>query len=232
MLNLTVVVLAVGESKRFKDEGYEILKQFLTVEYNGVKCSMLEHVNRTIPPFANKLFVVPNYTRPPEDLQITSQEWVSIMQSGGQAESAINSLKYVPQGHSVMFLDCDMLLGRDDLTFMLKALFLYDSVIAVQKTFDPNASRVDKVPFPTAFAEKEPISEWGIVSARGFKDYDKLIMSLHHGIVEDHKAGREPYLTGTLMAYPGIIYAHELFQPIVDWGTPDRVRLSGAQIWK
>ncbi len=232
MLNLTVVILAVGESRRFKKEGYDTPKQFLTIEHQGVKASMLEHVNRTLPPFVSRLFVLPNYTRPPADLQIDTNDWITIMQTGGQAESAINAMKYVHEGHSVMFLDCDMLLARSDLDFMLRSLFIYDGVVAVTKTFDPNASRVNAVPHPTFFAEKEAISEWGIVSARGFKDYFKLVTALHAGILSDRFNQRHPYLTGTLMNYPGKIYAHVLQKPIVDWGTPERVRASGAVIWK
>lgn len=127
----------------------------------------------------------------------------------------------------VLVLDCDMLLGVEDLIAIVELTQIYRSVVAVTETFDPNASRVDRIPFPTMFVEKEPISQYGIVSARAFDNAVDLKDCIG-GYLETLPPEREPFLSEAMNAYPGPSFAYKLSQSFVDWGTPERVLSSGA----
>lgn len=223
--HLWVVIPAAGKSKRFQDAGYMTPKPLLKVKLGGKTQTMLEHVVDSIPPYMKDIVIaVPAGVDHP-----LNTAYKVIEETVGQADTILQALSDLPAQDRVLILDCDMILHTEDLERMVRLLEVYDATIAVTRTFDPNASRVDTIPFPTKFAEKEPISEWGIVGARAFKSIGDLVTALNYTMVYCDHTGVEPYLSMAINSYPGSKYALEIMD-FYDLGTPERLRESGAQI--
>lgn len=228
--NLYVIILAAGESKRFKEKGYTQCKPLLPITYAGATLSMLSWVILTLgeirEPF-NLLIAYPA-NLPLPVIELAQSSYVLIRETRGQADSLRQALAYVPENSRVLVLDCDMVLKRSDIQTLLDLLQTSDISIAVTETFDPNASRVDTVPFPTRFVEKEAISQWGIVGARAFKNSTLLIEALDE-VLYLGNLHVEPYLSTAINYYPGTKVAH-IVSDYLDWGTPDRLENTGARI--
>lgn len=226
--NLWVAILAAGESQRFKDAGFHTPKPYLRIkDKNGIELSMINHVIKSLRKLgANIIVGIPGLILPPSDLNV---ERAYIENTKGQADTAFQVLRHIPDEDQVLILDCDMILKADDITKMIHFLKTSEVVVAVAETFDPNASRVDTIPFPTRFAEKEPISHWGIVGARAFANVGNLKTALATYLMRAEKINREPYLSEAMNLLEGTKYAH-LITEFQDWGTPERIRESGAEI--
>lgn len=222
-----IVIPAAGESRRFKEAGFSTPKPFLVLEDpSGMQTEMLRHVLLSLPmPYDSRVIV--GTTEPMGDLP-----HVVIPHTRGQADTVYQMVKTLPSADPVLVLDCDMLLRTEDITALLHLLTVYDMVTAVAETFDPNASRVDRVPFPTRFVEKQPISQWGMVSGRGFKKCGELAHALQTELAtcairvalsQGHVISQqEPYLSSAMNLYNGTKYAHVITE-YVDLGTPQRV---------
>jgi len=224
MSDLWIVVPAAGESRRFKEAGYTIPKPFLMIDDEGLVMTMIGHVLYDINHYEKILVGLSNLA--PDDFEFPS---ILIENSIGQADTVYRMLSCLPQEDSVLVLDCDMILEADDIQKMMDFLKNYDVVIAVAESFNPNASRVDQVPFPTRFVEKEPISQYAIVGARAFKNIGLLKKALERTLDRYKKIGQEPYLSVAINHYPGTKYAHQITK-YTDWGTPEAVKSSGAKI--
>ncbi len=229
MSNLHVVIPAAGKSQRFFNAGYTTPKPLLKIRnnQNDLVGTMLEHVYCTIPSgFVDITVGLPDTYSGPELVLV---EYRKIESTLGQADTVYQLIKDLPEDDRVLVLDCDVLLHEDDIRGVVGALEVADLSVAVTETFDPNASRVDVIPYPTRFVEKEPISSWGIVSARAFRHAALLKDALETTLEECKKSGEEPYLSMALNHYPGMKYAYKIdrFQ---DWGTPERLHESGAEI--
>jgi len=223
MSDLYTIIPAAGQSRRFKDAGYETPKPLLQLKRpDGVIASMVSHVRRSVPGYVTVGF--PVGSKVPSDL-ISSV--VFIKETTGQADTVYQMIRRLPNKTSVLILDCDMVIQRSDIEQVIKFLDVYDTVLAVTETFDPNSSRVNTVPFPTQFAEKEPISQWGIVSVRAFKRADDLSTVLK--TVLDNSKNAEPYLSQALKYLHGTKYAH-IITEYVDLGTPERIIEAGWEI--
>lgn len=222
MSDTWIVIPAAGESRRFKEAGYMDDKPFLTLaDQNDFRALMYQHI----------LFSIPHSV--PIKRIVVGTRWelynlaaaVQIKETKGQADTVYQLVKTLPPDDSVLVLDCDTILKTEDITKLLEFLKVYDMVVAVAETFDPNASRVDQVPFPTRFVEKEPISQWGMISGRGFKSCGDLAYALRQILSDDD----EPYLSTAMNYYPGTKYAHVITE-YVDLGTPERIKEAGWKI--
>jgi NDP-sugar pyrophosphorylase family protein len=233
MSELWVVVPAAGDSRRFKDAGYDIPKPLLKVKSKlGIIRYMMEHA--LVPTLfldghrEGPIVGLPWDSNPPA----TGLNYRRIGKTLGQADTVLQLIKNLPEDDHVLVLDCDMVLQQKDIEMLVALITVgneYDVAIAVTKTFDPNASRVDSIPWPTRFVEKEPISEYGIVGARAFKDIGTLRYALEKTLTLYKNIGKEPYLSVAINHYPGTKYAH-LISEYTDWGTPQRIKESGAEI--
>lgn len=224
-----ILIPAAGESRRFRESGYDTPKPFLMIKRdNGLTARMVDHVIAEAPDGEIIVGVKLGYDR---SMGPHLGSVALVMSSKGQADTVYQMASgLVRQDAPVMVLDCDMIVPHLDLTKMMELLSVWNAVVAVTKTFDPNASRVNVVPYPTYFAEKEPISAWGIVGARAFKSVRLLRMSLKITLEHCRREDKEPYLSMTLNdLQPGTVFAHQI-DNFVDWGTPERVKASGAEI--
>jgi hypothetical protein len=231
MSDLWVVVPAAGESRRFKDAGYSIPKPFLCIrDKYGIEHYMLEHILMPVLTSydlhnTDPIVGIPAGSHPP----CTGVQYIPIEKTLGQADSTFQMIQNLPENDSVLVLDCDMILDTADIQKIAELIKIYDVVIAVAESFDPNASRVDTIPFPTRFVEKEPISQYAIVGARAFHNIGFLSKALERTIERYRSIGQEPYLSVAINHYPGAKYAH-LITKYTDWGTPQSVKESGAEI--
>lgn len=235
MHNLQILIPAAGESKRFKEEGYDSPKALLYLKSSdGVVKDMLTHVIDTLPQEKDSLgWPIPITIA----LSSNQEKWVVgnsitikwIDKTIGQADTILQSIKDLKDEDSILICDCDMLLKKEDLKQLVWLLLGYDVTIAVSETFDPNASRVDQVPFPKMFVEKEPISQYGIIGARAFRSIGKLKQALKKTLEDCEKLNIEPYLSMAINNYVGTKYAL-LINEFVDLGTPERIRKAGWEI--
>jgi molybdopterin-guanine dinucleotide biosynthesis protein A len=216
---LEIILLAAGNSRRFQLEGYEIPKPFLKVDFLGKIQPMCYHVIDTIKHIGPIVRLVVKK----EDLHYTEyNSYVRafpIIESQGQADSLLQIVRELKRNCSVLVLDCDMLLRPHDLQYLIDAVSLYEVAVSVARTFDPNASTVDQIPFPTQFREKECASEWGIVGARAFRNSMHLQSALEEYIQFCNSYGEiESFLTPAINYIKGKKYAH-VVGDYVDWGT-------------
>lgn len=226
MSELYTIIPAAGVSKRFKEAGYETPKPLLYVKSkDGTIASMVAHVVDSAP-FENCLIGLPIGQKQPDDLTGAA---VGIKSTTGQADTIYQIVRMLDDDSSILVLDCDMVLLTKDIDKLVEMIKVYDVAIAVTETFDPNSSRVDQVPFPTKFVEKEPISQWGIVGARAFKNAGLLTDALRKTLEWAKALNVEPYLSHAINLYPGTKYAHVITE-YQDWGTPERLQQSGAVI--
>lgn len=224
MSDLWVVIPAAGESRRFKEAGYQTLKPLLTLKSpEGYISTMLGHVIKSLPAYPHHLIIALPFGA---KFIYDDVAKIEIARTRGQADSLFQVVQGVPSNDQVLVLDCDMLLKPKDLMLLVGLLQIYDISVAVTETFDPNASRVDEVPIPTRFVEKQPISQWGIVGARGFRNAGILTEALRKTLEETKE---EPYLSMAMNNYPGTKIAHVITE-YIDFGTPERIKEAGWEI--
>ncbi len=230
MSNLWRVVLAAGESKRFKEAGYTTPKPFLRIRDSiGLSMPMIVHVVSNLPPVGDKDFYRTVVALPIGTEYGFGPTTKYIETTKGQADTVLQIVKNLPHEDSILVLDCDTILQTKDIQKLIEMNSVYGVTLAVTETFDPNVSRVDQVPFPTMFVEKEPISQYGIIGARCFRSNLLLIEALEEVMKECAETGKEPYLSMALNHYPGTKFAL-VIDKFEDWGTPERIKESGAEI--
>lgn len=224
--DLWAIILAAGKSQRFVDEGYTTPKPLLRLRSKGgAECSMLSHIEDSIPIGLDHIFVVlsEGIEKPKDFLGRV----IKIRDTKGQADTALKAIKQeIDVNKKILLLDCDMILTTYDQIKIVESLDFYNITVAVTETFDPNSSRVDRIPYPTKFAEKEPISQWGIVSARGFSSAKDLELSLQYAISAE---GDKISLSTAMNYHRGSKYAHVITK-YIDLGTPQRIEQSGWKI--
>jgi hypothetical protein len=222
MSRTVVLIPAAGSSVRYQKAGYSQPKQTLVIRHNRVIKTMLAHVEDTVIGFDIMIGLRAD-SYPPKDIR---GEIIPIEETKGQSDTLFQMVRFVPDGRPVLVLDCDMLLEPADILQLDLLLCSWDVAVAVTKTFDPNASRIDTFPYPTWFVEKEPISEYGIVGARAFRSKSKLYTALSKQLSQTMT---EPYLSTAINFYDGKKIALEI-NKFSDWGTPERLAESGAEI--
>lgn len=221
------IILAAGQSKRFQDRGFKTPKPLLEIDYMDYSASMLAHVQRHIPEGMEILTVLREGMDPPNDIR---GGVIHITETRGQAESLYRVISVMREDRPILVHDCDMLLDVLDIHLLMNKLDHYPITVAVTETFDPNASRVDKIPFPDLFVEKQPISRWGIIGARGFDSHKELTKCIEIELRRNiNTVDYEPYLSEAMNHFGGQPYALQITD-YVDWGTPERIIESGAII--
>ena len=222
--NLYILIPAAGESRRFLDEGYINPKPLLSLQSkDGVKGRMLDFVIDSIMSDDPIIVALPQAAEDQYENDKRRIEIQYVEKTKGQADTIYQMVKELPESDSCLILDCDMVLQATDIDRIIEMIGIYDVSIAVTETFDPNASRIDQVPYPTRFVEKEPISQWGIVGARAFKRIGPLKNALKRIMDRCSTINREPYLSMAINHYPGIKFAH-IVKNFVDLGTPERIK--------
>lgn len=229
MSNLWTIIPAAGESKRFKEFGYQTPKPLLRLKSkSGETGYMVQHVISDLSSWIRAGVIIALHEGV-DKLQDLEERVMFVSQTTGQADTVYQIVKTLPDNDNVLILDCDMVLLTTDILLLIKMIQIYDVSIAVAETFDPNSSRVDQIPFPTRFVEKENISQYGIVGARCFKNARLLTIALKRTLEKCEDRHIEPYLSLAINPYPGIKFAH-LITEYVDLGTPQRIMEAGWEI--
>lgn len=222
-----VLILAAGESRRFLEQGIRTPKALLTLEYMGHEGSMLSFIQSGIPEQYDALTVLQSGHEAPNDIR---GDVIHIAPTRGQAETVYRVLSTMREDRPILVHDCDMMLDVLDNHKLIDLLENYQLSVAVTETFDPNASRVDSVPFPDVFVEKQNISKWGIVGARAFESSLDLLQAIEIELRANiNTVDYEPYLSQAMNNFMGQAFAH-VITDFVDWGTPERIVASGARI--
>src|SRR6266568_4007956 len=208
------VVLAAGESKRFIEAGYATPKPLLQIRSrDGIPNSMLGHVCATIPDHCNTIIALSRFLQKPSNVEGSS---FSIGRSIGQADTLFQVVKNLPPDDHVLALDCDTILRREDLQVLIDKLKDHVATVAItENVLDGNMSRVDSNINPQIFVEKQFISHWAVIGARGFHNTGYLTEVLRTYITHCKMTEQEPYLTPAMNLYEGIKYAHVIRS--LDW---------------
>lgn len=245
MSKLWVVIPAAGHSRRYAEYGAKHPKPLLTVDFFGRTQTMIEYVLDSIPeeylvrerciigfPIVTdvNLTIYTVVYATPKISQRATTKFINFTR--GQPDTVFQLIKDIPSEDSILTLDSDMLLRESDIRIVVESLKLYSLSVAVAKTFDPNASRVDQIPYPTQFVDKSPISAYGIVSARAFSSAGLLRWWLKSSL--ETSTGVEPNFAAAMNGYKfpaerNNAFAH-LITDYVDWGTPERLLASGAKL--
>lgn len=227
-----ILIPAAGLSQRFRDAGYNIPKPWLTLrhEHWGVG-TMLEKIGEGLTllqrGFENFDVLVgcpPGYISP---VGFT----VPIVKTQGQADTIKQLCEYGHNGddHRVVVLNSDVLVNSDKIRQLLDAVdHLHSMALLVHMSNDPQLSYVDKIPQPSRYEEKNPISSYGITGAWAFRSKGGLHFSLEAAMKNKEK--NEVYLSAALghFQWPYAIDAGGF----VDLGTPEAVALHGYTIDK
>jgi hypothetical protein len=208
-----LLIPAAGESQRFREHGINTPKPLLTVRSRGGQvCSMLAHVLATAP-FTRTIVGLRHPWHLPEDAR--GCDVVHIQRTRSHADTVRQMLEHVPPDDAVMIMDCDTIMVPEDLEAM--TAYEADVVIAVARSDDPEMSRVDAVPFPSRFEDKWSDLPYGVISARMFHESGHLKNCL-----------RDTF-SDTLAHYGQTTRAH-LVTSWQDWGTPEKLRATGAEM--
>lgn len=216
---LWLLIPAAGESQRFKDNGHIVRKPFLEVRSApGRVRSMLAHVLESAP-WTRTIVALPYGHALPRDVR--GCDVLQIVRTASQIDTVRQMLQHVPMNDSVLVMDCDTVMVPEDLAAMMA--YDADVVIAVAESSDPEMSRVDAVPFPSRFEEKPSGLRYGVISARMFKEAGALDNAISQNDGSFSNILRYYRETG------GTTRAH-LVTAWQDWGTPDKLRATGAEI--
>lgn len=227
-----ILIPAAGLSQRFRDAGYNKPKPWLTLKHqvSGVG-TMLEKIGDRITllqrEFKNFDVLVGcpiGYTSP---VGFT----VPIVETKGQADTIRQLCEYGNQDNDyrVVVLNSDVLVQSEKIRQLLDAVaHIHNMALLVHKSDDPQLSYVDKIPQPSRYEEKNPISAYGITGAWAFRSKDGLLNSLEAAMKNKEK--NEVYLSAALghFQWPYAIDAGQF----VDLGTPEAVARNGFTIDK
>jgi NDP-sugar pyrophosphorylase family protein len=217
---MRALILAAGQSRRFKEAGYNTPKPFLQIKWRDTTTSMLNHVINTIPKGFNILVAAPKgYAS-----EIHVDYYKEVENSKGPADTALQALNLLIPA-STIIIDCDILNHTNDLIKLSK---LNHCGVLVKRSANPAYSYVDGLGTFHHIAEKSRISEYAVQGAYFIPEH-----ALEETMEEMGKVcnqSREPYMSHVFDRLTLVKYSiHTTYTPI-DWGTPNDLKLSGAEI--
>ena len=216
---MQVVILAAGQSRRFKEAGYTTPKPFLKVEWRDKIAYMIEHVINTIPAGYGIVAAIP-----PGYADIVPCLHYEIENSKGPADTALQVLYYI-RPDSTLFIDVDILNDTNDL---FKLSTLHHCGVLVKRSENPAYSYVDALGAFHHIAEKQRISEYAVQGAYFIPEHaiEEVIKEMERATSEMS----EPFMSHVFYKLTLVKYSvHTTYTP-VDWGTPNDLKISGATI--
>ena len=217
---MRVLILAAGQSRRFKEAGYAIPKPFLPIEWRGRIACMLDHVVSTIPVGFNIVIAAPRGY-----VSYLHEQYREIEDSKGPADTALQALRTLNPPIATLIIDVDILNHTNDLIKLSK---LNHCAVLVKRSANPAYSYVDALGTFHHIVEKQRISDYAVQGAYFIPDHamEETMKEMKRAV----EVEREPYMSHvfdklTLMKYS----IHTTYTP-VDWGTPNDLVLSGARI--
>ena len=233
--HLRILIPAAGGSQRFRDAGYATPKPWLRLVSGGANTSMLDLIGEEISVLqkhlsgsgvdSDVLVGCPLGYVPPFGVPIQIEKTL------GQADT-IRQLCAAGKNDTdmqVLVVNSDVVHPAKMLERLVDRLAVFDMSLLVHTSRDPSLSYINMFPQPTAYAEKQVISSYGISGAWGFSSRNNLARILHN-ICSSAAAGREVYLSHVLGEFTpaaAVLTRRSLF---VDLGTPAAVADAGFRI--
>jgi dTDP-glucose pyrophosphorylase len=226
---MRVIILAAGQSNRFKKAGYKTPKPFLKVDWNGITVTMLEHVLNTIPlEFKTiEIAIPPGYSQDFTDkLGWVDQRLINyhiLDNTKGPAETALLVMRHITE--SCLILDTDILNSTNDL---IKLTRLNHCGVLVRRSANPAYSYVDRLGEFQRIKEKERISDYAV---QGAYFIPRTALHAFMPVLEETvEVMDEPFMSHVFDRLSLLKYAVPTTYTPVDWGTPRDVEMSGAYI--
>lgn len=227
-----VIILAAGQSHRFREAGYSVPKPFLEIEWHGLSVYMLQHVINTVPRCLDceiSIAVSPGYV-----FDAPRIKSYPIEKTKGPAHTALQMMEMLvdkPRWGGYLIIDSDILNFTNDLN---KLVSQQRSAVLVKKSANPAYSYVDLLGKVGQIKEKERISVYAIQGAYFVPGFvQEEFMGISNQIIEKEQ---EPFISQVLNALlhhtnpvRQVLALETTYTPI-DWGTPHDVELSGAKI--
>lgn len=224
---MRVVILAAGQSRRFKDEGIMVPKPLLQIEWRGTILSMVEHVMKTVPmEYQNKIIIAvsPEFVAKISTLPISTSRLCIVESTKGPAETALKTMQNL-EPEATLIMDVDVLNYTNDLHRLTN---LSRCGVLVSWSANPAFSYVDSVGVFKQIREKQRISEYAVRGA-----YFIPLESRFNFIGALEKVSgviQEPYISQALGYMDEEKYAIQTSYTPLEWGTPRDIRISGAHI--
>jgi hypothetical protein len=220
-----IIILAAGQSSRFKEEGYSTPKPFLLVDWRGRIQTMLEHVINTVPvQYKNITVALPeHFIRDAKNLKTRFLTY-DVSKTKGPAETALKTLWSLGPD-STLIMDVDVLNFTNDL-YRLSAL--HTSGVLVSWAANPSFSYVEKVGTFKRIMEKKRISDFAVRGAYFIPVNERkdFLFFLEETIQREP----EPFISQAFASMPTAKFAIKTTYTPYDWGTPRDLKLSGAHI--
>lgn len=228
MTKFRVLIPAAGYSRRFADAGYQKLKPDLVIAHDEKRKRMIDWVIDALPFAIIGPVILGAHPQlgGPESRPVVR---VNIHSSRGQAHTLYNMIRAAcKRDEPVLVLNSDVVFRTTDLAAACRQVVEgADSGVLVYKSENPEMSYVNAVPYATEFAEKRVISAFAVAGAWAFRSSEHLYGGLKDACVNM----REPYLSHAMNKMGGVHACHQIeASSVLDWGTPDAVRVSGARI--
>jgi dTDP-glucose pyrophosphorylase len=232
---MRVVILAAGQSKRFRDAGYITPKPFLRVKWRGSPMIMLDHVLHTLPlnltGYASDCSITVGIPSDPVLLSYTDTQYadneikfVQIENSKGPADTALKIVEHLPP-KSTLFLDVDVLNTSNDLELLMG---MRCSGVLVSVSHNPAFSYVDRLGEFNIICEEERISDMAVQGA--YYVYEHNMNEFIYAAKEVIDSVEEPYISHVFNECKfSKLSTFTTYNPI-HWGTPQDLELSGARI--
>jgi len=220
---MQVIILAAGQSHRFKEAGYSISKPFLEIEWRGLVAPMLEHVRYTIPLEFKGVTVATLIGGSPISSEVNI---IGIENTKGPADTVRQVIEKI-EPQSCLIMDSDILNFTNDLRGITNLPDSYIGVL-VCRSNNPAFSYVDSIELFNVIKEKNRISEYAV---RGAYFVGKDVMGEFTFALDAATTGQqEPFVSHAFDLMGCKKMAIETTYVPVDWGTPHDVELSGARI--
>lgn len=158
---------------------------------------------------------------------------VTIDKTRGQADTIYQLCRYgcgVEDG-PVLALNSDVIHSPMPLSFLVESLYLHDMALMVHQSTDPALSYINKWPNPSAYAEKQVISPYGISGAWAFASRQKLQGVLGELLTKTPE-DKEVYLSHALSSFTNTYAEIVRSDSFIDLGTPAAVEAAGFKILK
>lgn len=225
--NLHIVIPAAGTSTRFYRVGYYTHKPFLTIKYKGKIKFMLDHVLDSLNISPNILIhigIPPGYGYFPYAYVNTQVNTQVIHRTESHVDTVSQLLRFVPDDDAVIFADCDVLISAMDFVnvcLALSALGRPTALVSDEINIIGRLSHIDSFPdfFNCNGTSSSPYALW---SLRGYPNA---------GILKDWIRKKPSQSMDTYFGLDDLSsFAVKAVVTPVDWGTPDALLATGAEI--
>lgn len=205
-VRITTIVPAAGRGERFAEWGPKPLVR-VTVPGDSMgktprTRSIIEHVCSPLPRDIIVATTIELQGAIREEVPFANVISIGAV-SSGQADTILRTIVQCRLEEEILVVNCDELFALD-LSLLVEAGRASGAETAslVGRVEGDNWSFVDQIPSPVRFAERERLSEWGMLGAWWFRSAKMLAGSLLATVMHE----REPYLSQALGRYSRMVH--------------------------